>query len=298
MQTAASGAVTTAKKNWALNDLPWDQFDPALVDPEILKIIKAAALVEYNAHDYAAYLCNVFKDDPEFQDAAKTWALEEVQHGEALAMWAEKADPSFNFKERFKIFTDGYKINLDANQSVRGSLSGELIARCIVETGTSSYYTALGDAVKEPVLKAICKNIAGDELRHYKLFYTYLDKYLERDGLKALDRIKVGLARIGESEDDELAYAYYAANHAHGTYQKVANDNQGVDYNRKRFSDEYAARAYGCYRHMHLERVVTMVFKACGLNTQGALARFVGQLAWMGISSRVRGARKRIAKAA
>ena len=36
-------------KHWKIADLPWAQFDPALVDAEILKIVKAAALVEYNA---------------------------------------------------------------------------------------------------------------------------------------------------------------------------------------------------------------------------------------------------------
>ncbi|MEQ8266944.1 MAG: hypothetical protein RH982_07095 [Parvibaculum sp.] len=34
-------------------------------------------------------------------------------------------------------------IPLDAVQSVRGSRGGELIARCVVESGTSSCYTAI-----------------------------------------------------------------------------------------------------------------------------------------------------------
>ena len=59
-------------------------------------------------------------------------------------------------------------------RSSRGSRCGELVARCIVETGTSSYDTALMDAVEEPVLKEICRNIAADELRHYKLFYDHV----------------------------------------------------------------------------------------------------------------------------
>ena len=71
-------------KHWTLDDLPWDQIDHSKADPEILKIIKAAALVEYNGRDYATYLCNVFNDDPEFQQVARDWAIEEVQHGAAL----------------------------------------------------------------------------------------------------------------------------------------------------------------------------------------------------------------------
>ena len=112
-------------------------------------------MVEANGGDYATYLCNVFHDDPLFQAAARSWAGEEVQHGLALARWAALADPEFDFDACFRRFTDGYKIAVDADRSIRGSRSGELVARCIVETGTSSYYTALMEAADEPVLKEI-----------------------------------------------------------------------------------------------------------------------------------------------
>ena len=55
-----------------------------------------------------------------------------------------------------KVFArDGYKLPLDAASSVRGSRTGELIARCMVETGTSSYYTALGEAPQRLVGDAL-----------------------------------------------------------------------------------------------------------------------------------------------
>ena len=76
-----------AYKHWTLDDIDWAAFEPEKVDPEILKIIKAASMVEYNGADYATYLCNVFPNDDEFQEAAKAWAVEEVQHGAALARW-------------------------------------------------------------------------------------------------------------------------------------------------------------------------------------------------------------------
>ena len=58
--------------------------------------------------------------------------------------------------------------------SIRGSKRGEMIARCVVESGTSSYYSAIRDATDEPVLKEIAGRIAADEYRHYKLFYETL----------------------------------------------------------------------------------------------------------------------------
>jgi rubrerythrin len=281
------------KQNWSIETLPWETFDAAKVDPELLKIAKAAAMVEYNAHDYAHYLQNVFEGDPEFQEAARVWAQEEVLHGLALGKWAERADPTFNFEESFKRFTDGFKINLEVKESIRGSQAGELIARCIVETGTSSYYTALGDACAEPVLKQICRNIAGDEHRHYKLFYSYLERYLEKHKLSKLERLKIGLGRIAESEDDELAYAYFSANY---NSELAANDNAG-QYDRASATAAYLSRAFSYYRPNHMEKVVAMVMKACGLNTQGLLAKTASRLAWYGVQSKLKAARKKTALA-
>jgi len=240
--------------HWDLTDLPWDQFDPTKLDAETLKVIKAAALVEYGGEKYAHYLCNVFSDDPAFQQSAKDWAIEEVRHGEALGRYAELADPAFRFSEALSRYDAGYQFDIEAVTSVRGSHSGELIARCIVETGTSSYYTAIADATEEPLLKSICRHIAADELRHYKLFYTYLKPYLKLESLGRLDRIRIVLGRMRESEDDELSYAYYAA-----------NTPADVAYDREACAAAYMSRAYRFYRLEHVDRVVAMAFKVCGL---------------------------------
>jgi len=263
-------------KHWTLEQIPWTRFDSTKVDPELLKLVKAAAMVEFNGRDYATYLDRVFADDPGFRAVAADWAEEEVQHGQALAAWARLADPSFDFDAAFKRFTDGFSVPLDAKASVRGSRAGELVARCIVETGTSSYYAALTEAAEEPVLKQVCKNIAADELRHYKLFYSHLRRYLEREGLSGWRRLKVTLGRIGESEDDELAYAYYAANHPDETYD------------RKRFSRAYARRAYAVYRPHHVERGIAMALKASGLAPTGRLNRWLTALACHFMQFRIR----------
>jgi hypothetical protein len=261
-------------RHWTLDDIPWERFDPAKVDPEILRLAKAASLVERNGGDYAQYLCNVFADDPAFQEVARRWGAEEIQHGAALGRWAQLADPQFDHAAACARFTAGYRVDLDAQRSVRGSRAGELVARCIVETGTSSYYTALGEATEEPVLKAICQRIAADELRHYKLFYTHLKRYLESEGLGFWRRLRVALGRIAESEDDELAYAYYAAN------------EDARPYDRRRFASAYVRGAYAVYRPHHVERVVAMTFKAVGLKPHGRLNLWAARLAWRGMRRR------------
>ena len=193
-------------KHWTLEQIPWTRFDPSRVDPEIVKLVKAAAMVEFNGGDYATYLNRVFADDPEFQAVATDWAQEEVQHGQALARWAKLADPDFDFETAFKRFTAGFSIDVDTERSVRGSRAGELVARCIVETGTSSYYAALREATDEPVLKEICRNIAADELRHYKLFYSHLRRYLERERLAGWKRLNA----IAKSKVGSASFAHWA----------------------------------------------------------------------------------------
>jgi rubrerythrin len=263
--------------HWTLDDLPWQDFDPQKVDPETVRIVKAAGLVEFNGHEYVRYLCNVFADDADFQQDAERWGLEEVQHGEALGRWAALADPDYDHQAAFKRFVEGYKLTTDVTASVRGSRAGELIARCIVETGTSSYYTALAEATEEPVLKEICRKIAADEFRHYKLFYSTLKTYLRRENLGSWGRLRIAVGRIAESEDDELAYAYYAAN-------APADE----PYDRKRWNHAYVSRAYAIYREHHIERGMTMVFKAAGLTPNTWLNRMATKFAWSTMQRRVR----------
>ncbi len=260
--------------SWTLDDIPWERFDPAKVDAEILRIVKAASLVEQNGADYARYLCGVFHDDGDFRRVAQLWGAEEVQHGQALGRWAMLADPGFDHDAASRRFTEGFRVDLDAERSVRGSRAGELVARCIVETGTSSYYTALAEAAAEPVLKEICRRIAADELRHYKLFYSHLKRYLASEGIGRWQRLRIAAGRIGESEDDELAYAYHAANDA------------GAPYDRRRAASAYARRAYAVYRRHHVERAIAMVFKAVGLKPHGRLSLYTARLAWWGMRHR------------
>jgi len=155
---------------WTLDDIPWGRFDKAKLDPEIVRVVKAAALVEHNSRAYAHHLCRVFADDREFQQTAQRWGEEEVQHGVALARWATLADPGFDFDAAFARFQEGFRVDFDSPRSRRGSRAGEMVARCVVEIGTSCYYTALREAATEPVLQEICRRIAADELRHFRLF--------------------------------------------------------------------------------------------------------------------------------
>lgn len=243
---------------WSIEDIPWDRFDPSMVDPEVLKLVKAASVVEHNGRDYARYLAEVFHDDPEFQAVARQWAEEEVQHGKVLARWAKLADPDFNFDRAFATFTRNIRLPNDIDGSVRGSRVGELIARCMVEVGTSSYYSALMAGTREPALKEICRRIAADEFRHYKMFYDNMKRYQVRDDIGFWRRLRIAFARVTETGDDELAFAYYVTNHP-----------DDPRYDRVRYRAAYMLRAYPFYRLGDLQLGFSMILKAVGVRVSG-----------------------------
>lgn len=255
---------------WTVDDIPWHEFEADKVKPELVSLVKAASMVEHNGYDYARYLCEVFADDMEFQKVIHQWAIEEVNHGVVLRKWAELADPTFDFDKSFEMFKNGYKLPVNVKASVRGSGCGELVARCVVETGTSMYYTAMKEYTDEPALKAVCGKIAADEFRHYKLFYDHLNQYLCKENVGFLKRFGVAVGRIAESEDDELAYAFFAAHH----------NGEDAQYNRKVYTKKYFSCVGKLYRKAHIDKMTSMVFKAIGLKPHTLFNTLFSYVAW------------------
>ncbi len=279
------GAVYEA--GWTLDGIAWDRFDRSKVKSHVLEAVKAASLVEYNAPDYVAYLSRVFRDAPAatLADIA-LWGKEEAQHGLALGRWAELADPTFDFNAAIERFRAGYKpphFTAADGVSVRGSRRGEMIARCVVESGTSSFYSAIRDATEEPVLKQIAGRIAADEFRHYKLFFETLHAQDEPE-LPFWRKLYIAAGRVSESDDDELAYAYYSAN-------IPKNRETEVPYRRAQFARAYNARAMALYRRHHIDKLVQMVAKAVGANPQGRPTAIASSVLWNILQLRAAGVR-------
>lgn len=268
------------KPAWTLDDVAWSALEPEAVDPELLEAVKAAALVEANSADYVRYLHNVFVDDPAFREAASYWGVEERQHGDALGRWAEAVDPNFDYEQSLARFRAGYQIPIDAAQSVRGSRAGELVARCVVESGTCSFYSAIRDRTAEPVLKQIAGFIAQDEARHYRLFKTHLERYLAVRKLGFFERCRIAYARIAEADDDELAYAYYSAN--------IATRPAARAYRRRECARAYSRRTLQLYEFRHLRAALHMVLSAANINPVGRIGKLGVWLGWRALQFRVR----------
>ena len=86
-----------------------------------------------------------------------------------------------------------------------------MLARMIVETGTSTLYKALGAYAKdrdEPVLVQICHNIHKDEVYHYDNFEEGFKKYNKQEKLGKIDITKIIYSRLREANDEDIAIAF------------------------------------------------------------------------------------------
>ena len=123
------------------------------------------------------------------------------------------------------------------------------------------------DGTLGSIREAICRRIAEDEFAHYHLFFRNMCRYLDREGLNRVQRLRVALGRIAETEDDELASAYWAANADREPYDRRVN------------AAAYARSALKFYRPRHIARSVEMIFDAVGFDPDRAPGRLTVRVA-------------------
>jgi hypothetical protein len=83
----------------------------------------------------------------------------------------------------------------------------------------------------------------------------------------------VAVTRVRESDDDELAYAYYCAN-------IPPEDEAARPYDRALYSRLATRAGMTSYRRQHIQKLVQMVAKVVGANPHGPLANWGSALLW------------------
>ena len=168
---------------WSVDDISFDTIDGSLIrdNNELFYLLAAASFVEITSDLYTKNLIEFYRGNPEIENwLANYWEHEELQHGAALKRYVQAVWVDFDWERAYQGFFGEYgractMENLAENRSL------EMVARCVVETGTSSFYRTLSDSAREPVLKQITANISSDEVRHYKHFYRYFLDYRDRE---------------------------------------------------------------------------------------------------------------------
>ena len=198
-----------AEAHWTIEDLDFSRIalDRVRSDENLFYLVAAASFIESGSDLYTHNLVDFFRGDEEVTAWLSTqWEQEELQHGKALRAYVEYVWPEFPWEQAYRGFLEEYatycKVELLA--PTRGL---EMSARCVVETGTATYYKAMARSTDEPVLHDLATRIATDEVNHYKHFYRFFRRYREQEGL---GRFRV-LGTIGrrtlelKSEDADCA---------------------------------------------------------------------------------------------
>ncbi|WP_418121363.1 ferritin-like domain-containing protein [Variovorax sp. 160MFSha2.1] len=202
-------ASQDAERHWTIEDLDFSRIalDKVRPDENLFYLVTSASFIESGSDLYTHNLVDFFKGDQEVTDwLSQHWELEELQHGKALRAYVRHVWPEFDWDTAYGNFLEEYatycKVELLA--PTRGL---EMTARCVVETGTATYYRAMARCTDEPVLQDLATRIATDEVNHYKHFYRYYRRYREQE---KLGRLRV-MGTIGrrtlelKSEDADCA---------------------------------------------------------------------------------------------
>jgi hypothetical protein len=129
---------------------------------------------------------------------SQQWEPEELRHGAALKRDVETAWPEFDWNATYRDFFAEYSCCCGIDRFA-ATQELELASRCVVETGAATLYRALSNVTDEPVLKRTASLIAADEVRYYKHFYRFFQRYQAVSSTHGLD-----LSLAGQSPANRL----------------------------------------------------------------------------------------------
>lgn len=244
---------------WSLDEIPFQDIDRDAVgdDRQLFYMLAGASFVEITSDLYTDNLVAFYRGDDEVTAwLSQQWEPEELRHGKALRRYVETAWPEFDWNAGYRAFLAEYS-RCCAVGLLAPTRTLELAARCVVETGTATFYRALSEMTAEPVLKQLTATISVDEVRHYKHFYRFFLRHREREGASRLAVLRTLWQRTTEVgvEDAFLAFkhVFLAAN--------PGSEFQPGDYDAFRAGVRKLAR-----RHYPHEMGVRMMLKPLALS--------------------------------
>ena len=251
---------------WTLDNVPYNEVDASLVcgKQHLFYLVAAASFIEIAADLYTDNLIQYFEGDNEVVDwLTCKWKPEEVRHGYVLRDYVRHVWPEFDWQAGYDGFFDEYSrmCTVDEFEPSRGL---EMVARCVVETGTSTFYHAMGRLTDEPVLAGIVARIRADEVGHYKYFYRFFRQYSATESPGRIRILAALKRRMLEARQDD---AECALRHAYATRQR-----QG-DPGYESFKQLMAVLSTQVKRHYPVDMAARMLIKP--LDLPAPLARLL-----------------------
>lgn len=202
----------TDAPHWSMADLDLNRIEHELVRDDWFTyyLVAGASFIETAADVYTSNLVQHFSDPVARDWLAKRWQPEEVQHGRALRAYVEAVWPDVAWERGYAGFLVEYS-RLCTMEELEESRTLEMAARCVVETGTATFYTAVQACAREPVLKTLAGLIRRDEVRHFNYFRSFYHAYQEQERVGRLSVLRALYKRVAEAEQED---AYVGFKHA------------------------------------------------------------------------------------
>lgn len=202
----------TAKSfhHWSLQDIPYEHVDPELVhdDVALFQLLAASSFVEIDTPFYTHNLVEFGREDEPFAHwVQEGWQHEEVRHGEALRRYLTAAWPEYDWQRAYDEFHAEY-LPLCDEEVLQPTLGLEMISRCVVEIGTSTFYSMIASYTREPVLKTLAGHIRADEVHHYQAFLETYRRHRETEGTGRLSVLRAMLNRFVMVRDVDAMVPY------------------------------------------------------------------------------------------
>ncbi|MFP4487502.1 MAG: ferritin-like domain-containing protein [Campylobacterales bacterium] len=196
---------------WRVENIDFGSAKKELIrdDRLLFYLISTASFVEITSDLYTNNLINKYggKSEELAKWLESVWEFEELQHGKALKAYVEYVWPEFDWNGAYRGFFEEYS-KLCTTGVLREEVSLEMVERCVVETGTSTFYKLLESVVEEPLLKGIVGDIKNDEISHYNIFKSYYEANRDSENISRWEILKAIIDRIKEVESDDTKIAF------------------------------------------------------------------------------------------
>ena len=207
--TEPDAASERRPSHWRVEALDFAAIDPARIAAreDLFYLLVSASFIESGSDLYTRNLSDHYADYPEVAAWLRDhWEHEELQHGRAFECYVKAAWPEFPWQAAFDGFIAEYG-PLCTMEELEPNRALELAARCVVETGTTTYYQTLRDLSDEPVLTDMLGRIRADEVSHYKHFLAYFKQLHAAQPASRLRVARVVYKRLLELRESDADVA-------------------------------------------------------------------------------------------
>jgi hypothetical protein len=165
-------------------DIPWDQFDGALLTDEQAQTVKMNAITEWSALPATEMFLRDNRHDSDFSAFMSVWFFEEQKHALVLMEYLRRFRPKLvpTQEELHQV-----RFEFDPAPALE-----TLTLHFCGEIRLNHWYRRASEWHTEPVIKQIYKVLSQDEARHGGAYLRYMKKYLAELG----DTARAAFAKI------------------------------------------------------------------------------------------------------